>query len=71
MRVRPVTEPDAEAIQAIYAPIVQSTHVSFETEAPTVEETRERIRAKLADYPWLVAVDGDVLAGYAYAARHP
>jgi L-amino acid N-acyltransferase YncA len=70
VRVRPVAEPDAERIQAIYAPIVQSTHVSFETEAPTVEETRERIRAKSAHYPWLAAVDGEVLAGYAYAARH-
>jgi L-amino acid N-acyltransferase YncA len=61
---------DSAAIQAIYAPYCQSTVISFEAAAPTVEEMAQRI-AKISDqYPWLVCdVDGE-LAGYVYASQH-
>ena len=61
---------DAEAIHAIYAPIVRDTAISFEWEPPTVADMAARI-GKVLDggFPWLVAeVDGRV-AGYAYAGR--
>jgi L-amino acid N-acyltransferase YncA len=70
LEVRPATEDDAAAMQAIYAPIVRSTFTSFETQEPSVEQMRERLLATLPRYPWLVAADGQVVAGYAYASRH-
>jgi phosphinothricin acetyltransferase len=67
MDIRIASEDDAEAILAIYAPIVTDTAISFETEVPSVEKMRRRIRETLKTYPWLVAErDGEIL-GYGYA----
>jgi phosphinothricin acetyltransferase len=60
---------DAATIAAIYAPFVQSSHVSFETVAPTEHETRDRIRATLDFAPWLVHESEGRVNGYAYATR--
>jgi L-amino acid N-acyltransferase YncA len=61
---------DAAGILAIYAPYCESTCVSFEVVAPTIDEMRERIRNITAGYPWLVGeIDGQI-AGYVYASRH-
>jgi phosphinothricin acetyltransferase len=61
---------DADGILAIYRPHCESTCVSFEVAAPTVEQMRERIDRIIATYPWLVAeIDGRI-AGYVYASRH-
>lgn len=57
----------ASDIAAIYAPIVSSTVISFETEPPSPEEMARRIEVTLARYPWLVALVEDRVAGYAYA----
>jgi L-amino acid N-acyltransferase YncA len=59
---------DAEALVAIYAPIVTSTAISFETMAPDVAEMRTRIAAQPANKPWLVAERDGAVAGYAYAS---
>ena len=61
---------DAEAVTAIYASIVASTAISFETEPPTVEEMAQRIDKTLAHWPWLVCDRGGEVLGYAYASRH-
>jgi L-amino acid N-acyltransferase YncA len=61
---------DAEAVHAIYAPIVRATPISFELEVPDVDEMRARIAKTLPLFPWLVWEAGGVLAGYAYASRH-
>ncbi len=69
--IRLATEADAGAIQAIYAPYVQNTPISFELEPPPVEEMRERIRKTLRLFPWLVCENGQGrVVGYAYASRH-
>ena len=61
---------DAQAIQAIYAPMVERTAISFELEPPTVEEMAKRIGSTLPTYPYLVAErDGQVI-GYADASQH-
>lgn len=61
---------DAAAIQAIYAPMVERTAISFELESPSVEEMAKRIKSTLPTYPYLVAErDGQVI-GYAYASQH-
>jgi L-amino acid N-acyltransferase YncA len=70
VEIRIACNEDAQAIAAIYAPIVHDTHISFEEVAPTAEQMRERIEATRSKYPWLVAVAGDVVLGYAYATAH-
>lgn len=69
-RIRLASEDDAAHIQAIYAPIVRDTIISFETVAPTVDQMRARIRATLDHLPWLILKQDDALLGYAYASQH-
>ena len=69
LSLRSVTPADAEAIHAIYAPIVERTAISFELEPPTVADVARRIETTIAKYPWIVYVDGDTIAGYAYAGQ--
>jgi phosphinothricin acetyltransferase len=68
--VRMASTDDAREIQAIYAPYVRDTVISFETEPPSVEEMARRIDATLAMLPWLVHLQDGRIAGYAYASRH-
>ncbi len=68
--IRLATERDAGQVQAIYAPNVRDSAISFEVETPPVSEMRERIVETLRQYPWLVCErDGEVL-GYVYASKH-
>lgn len=64
--IRRATPQDAAAIQAIYAPIVRETSISFEVVPPAVEEMRRRIAATSPRYPYLVLDCDGVVAGYAY-----
>lgn len=61
---------DGQGVAAIYGPVVATSPISFETEAPTGEDMRGRIAAALAFAPWLVCVDGARVEGYAYASGH-
>ncbi len=67
IRIRTATVQDAESILKIYAPYVQKTAITFEYEVPGVDEFAGRIRRTLERYPYLVAEEGGVMAGYAYA----
>jgi len=62
---------DAADIISIYAPYcAESSHVSFETVAPSVEQMRERIERITGNFPWLIGeLDGE-MAGYVYAGLH-
>lgn len=68
--VRIAREADAEAIRGIYAPHVEHSAVSFETVVPGADEMAARVRKLLPTHPWLVAIIGDRIAGYAYASPH-
>ncbi len=68
--IRLATADDAAPIRDIYAPFCESTPVSFETQAPTVEEMRLRISGTVTIFPWLVFEKGDQVLGYAYASKH-
>ena len=70
IEIRLAADRDAAAIAEIYAPFVESSATSFETEAPSAEEMRRRIAETTVAYPWLVCVCGDSVAGYAYATKH-
>src|SRR5262245_9737754 len=61
---------DADAVAAIYAPVVRETVISFEEVPPDVDEIRRRMGHVLEWAPWLVAEVGGQVVGYAYAARH-
>jgi L-amino acid N-acyltransferase YncA len=61
---------DAAELQAIYAPIVRDTPISFEVAPPGVEDMRARIEKTLAVFPWLVEERDGRIVGYAYASRH-
>lgn len=68
--IRIASVADAEQIQNIYAPIVETTIVSFETEVPSVPDMKARIEQTLKTHPWLVAEAGGMILGYAYASVH-
>ena len=55
VRIRLAQPADAPGIQAVYAPVVVETAVSFETEPPTVTEMAARVDETLPDHPWLVS----------------
>ena len=44
LTIRPVSLSDAQAIQAIYAPYVEKTAITFEYQVPSLEEFEERSR---------------------------
>jgi phosphinothricin acetyltransferase len=78
MIIRDADVADAKAIQAIYAPYVELTAVTFEYHVPSEDEFRRRIETVKQKYPWIVAerregddtsgmADGKIV-GYAYAS---
>lgn len=70
LTIRPASLSDAQAIQAIYAPYVEKTAITFEYEVPSVQEFEKRISKTLEKYPYLVAEENDQVLGYAYASTY-
>jgi phosphinothricin acetyltransferase len=70
MDVRQIVIGDASAVQAIYAPYVTDTTISFEEVPPDIMEVERRIAAILPTYPYLVAEEDGRIVGYAYASEH-
>lgn len=67
--IRPATVADASSIADIYAPYVEETVISFETEAPSAEEMARRIAEISSHGPYIVWEQDGAILGYAYA--HP
>ncbi|HFI0724349.1 TPA: N-acetyltransferase family protein [Streptococcus suis] len=61
---------DAADLVAIYAPYVENTAITFETEIPTVADFASRIEKTLEKFPYLVAVEEGQILGYAYASTY-
>lgn len=71
MKLIRLTNPeDAAGILAIYAPYIQNTSFTFETEVPSVEEFSQRIKTYLTNWPWLVCEINGKIAGYAYSTKY-
>jgi len=71
VKIRSASPDDADAVAAIYAPVVLETAISFEWVPPSADDFRQRIARTLTRYPWLVAIDDDeAVAGYVYAGSH-
>jgi len=68
--LRLATPADAAGILNIYAPYIENTSLTFETEVPSAADFADRISHYLENWPWLVyEIDGKI-AGYAYASRY-
>jgi L-amino acid N-acyltransferase YncA len=65
--IRLATTADAGAVRDIYAPVVETTAISFELDVPSEAEMAARIAERQPLHPWLVAVVDDGVAGYACA----
>ena len=68
MEMRFATEEDAPALLEIYGQYID-TPITFETELPSLEDFRWRIREFSRDYPYLVSVQDGRITGYAYAHK--
>ena len=68
--IRPANLADAQAIQAIYAPYVEKTAITFEYEVPSVQEFEKRISNTIERYPYLVAEEDGQVLGQAYASTY-
>ncbi|HKB43718.1 MAG TPA: GNAT family N-acetyltransferase [Chitinophagaceae bacterium] len=68
--IRLANEKDADGILAIYAPYIENTSYTFETEVLFTEAFAQRINTYLINWPWLVYEINGTIAGYAYATRY-
>lgn len=69
IKIRTVTENDAEQLLEIYAPYVEKTAITFEYEVPSVEEFKSRIKRTLKKYLYFAAESDGKIVGYAYAGE--
>lgn len=67
MPLRIAAPGDAPALLAIYTPYVTGSCYTFETEPPTEEEFRERMRGIQRFFPYLLLEENGEILGYAYA----
>ena len=70
VKIRLATAEDAGGVLEIYGPFCESSPVSFEVVAPSVDEMRSRIEKISRQYPWLICEVGGQVAGYVYASQH-
>jgi L-amino acid N-acyltransferase YncA len=69
--IRAATAADLPAITAIYDEAVQFGTATFELTPPDLAEMTRRFEAlTTAGYPYLIAVQDDAVAGYAYAGPY-
>jgi L-amino acid N-acyltransferase YncA len=69
--IRPATPADLPAITAIYAEAVRTGTATFELVEPDLAEMTRRFDALMsAGFPYLVALEGHQLLGYAYAGPY-
>jgi phosphinothricin acetyltransferase len=62
--IRPASLSDAGAILRIYAPYITETCISFETEVPSLDTFRERMRGIMSEYPYYVCEHEGKIVGY-------
>jgi len=68
--VRDAVSADAAAIAAIYNHFITNTIITFEEEPVTATEmTRRIVEVQGHQLPWLVAMAGNLMVGYAYATK--
>lgn len=68
LTIRIATAHDAAGCLAIYRPFVETSHTTFETEVPSIDEFARRIESTLSMRPWIVAEENGKIAGYTYSS---
>ena len=70
MEIRDAVATDADALAAIYNYYITDTIITFEETIVSGAEMEARRRAVVdARLPWIVAVEGERVVGYAYAGK--
>ena len=67
IRIEVVSPGDAAELLSIYAPYVVESTATFEYDVPTLQDFTGRVESTLPRYPYLKAVRGEEILGYAYA----
>ena len=70
IEIRNAQVEDAANLVAIYAPYIEKTAITFETQVPTVEDFENRIKKTMEKFPYLVAIEEGQIVGYAYASTY-
>jgi phosphinothricin acetyltransferase len=70
MLIRHANPTDAAGCLAVYGPFADHTAVSFEHEAPSLEEYAQRITRLSRTHSFLIAEHSGTIAGFAYAGVH-
>lgn len=70
INIRSAQIEDAADLVPIYAPYVEGTAITFETEVPTVADFAGRIEKTLEKFPYIVAEEDGRVVGYAYASTY-
>jgi L-amino acid N-acyltransferase YncA len=68
IQIRAASPKDAAELLRIYAPYVRKTAITFEYDVPSLAEFRGRIERTLEKRPYLAAVSGGEILGYAYTS---
>jgi len=68
--IRIATSEDAVSVLDIYAPYIEKTSYTFETEVPHIDAFKKRIDLYLKNWPWLVCDVNGTVAGYAYGTKY-
>lgn len=67
--IRSATTGDAARICEIYNHYVLHSTITFEEQVVSVDAMQQRIDEVVADLPWLVWVDDQLVQGFAYASK--
>jgi L-amino acid N-acyltransferase YncA len=70
VQVRNATAADAPGILDIYAPYIESSAITFESDIPSVESFAGRISHYQQSRPWIVCEINGRIAGYVYAGPY-
>lgn len=68
--IRDASKNDSEAVAHIYNYYIENTVISFEEQTVSGSDIQRRVETvQEAGLPWLVAVEDNVVLGYAYATK--
>lgn len=67
--IRPVQVDDVQQLLNIYNYYVLNTAVTFDIEALSIENFRDKVNHINADYPYIVFEENNEILGYAYGSR--
>ena len=70
LSIRPVKISDATACLNLYSKYVINSAVSFEIAPPSIDEFEHRIEDISKRFPYFIAEENGVFAGYAYASAY-